>query len=111
MIELEKTSRGTYSTNFFSIFINGDFQPNLNQLGKKDLGTFAHEYLHYIQNLTTIYGLRNGIFHFQLLKEVKEFLKSTSKIDLPLKLNFLSDRIKKEIKGLMLGISLAMITS
>jgi len=93
MLDFEKVPRGIYNTNFFSIFIDGQFDAKLENLNKQDLGTFAHEYLHFIQNLTTLYGLKYGIFHFQRLGELKRFLESSSEISLPINDDFMSNRI------------------
>ncbi len=84
-METEYETRGFYKPSFFSIFINGGFDMNFENMIQKDLGTFVHEYIHYLQNITTIFGLRNSIFYFSYLFEVKKYLYENSNIKLPLK--------------------------
>lgn len=86
MIDMsEYELRGIYKPHFFSIFINGHYDPDLTKLSTQNLGTFAHEYIHYLQNLTTIFGLRNSVFYFKYLYEVKTHISKNSELKLPLK--------------------------
>lgn len=95
MINLEKELRGIYYTNYFSIFINGNFDGEIEKMSHRDKGTFAHEYLHYLQNIITIYGLRAGIFQFKLLAELKKYIEDNKEITLPIGDKFMSERILK----------------
>jgi len=83
-MNLDFEYRGIYFTSFFSIFINGDFELNLNNLNKKDLGTFVHEYCHYIQNVDTLLGLSNSQFFYIFISELRQFLNTQNSISLPL---------------------------
>ncbi|WP_339926229.1 hypothetical protein [uncultured Cyclobacterium sp.] len=77
--------RGFYKPHFFALYINGRYDPDLNNLSTPDLGTFAHEYVHYLQNITTIFGLRNSVFYFRYLYELKSHIAKNSAFELPLK--------------------------
>ncbi len=77
--------RGFYKPHFFTLFINGQYDPDLAKLSAQDLGTFVHEYVHYLQNITTIFGLRNTIFYFRYLYELKTHISKNSELVLPLK--------------------------
>ncbi len=92
-MEKEYTIRGFYRPHFFSLFINGEFNIDLSEISKTDLGTFVHEYIHYLQNLTTIFGLRNSMFYFSYLYEVKKHIAENDKIEIPIKIDF-SETIK-----------------
>jgi hypothetical protein len=82
--EIEYETRGFYKPHFFSLYINGDFNRDLSQLSQQNLGTFVHEYTHYLQNVTTIFGLRNSIFYFRYLYEVKKYISENETLTIPL---------------------------
>ena len=92
-MEKEYTIRGFYRPHFFSLFVNGEFNEDLSEISKTDLGTFVHEYIHYLQNLTTIFGLRNSMFYFTYLYEVKKHIVEHDEIEIPIKVDF-SETIK-----------------
>ncbi len=54
---LEKALRGFYRTGCFHIYLAGSFDQDLNQMSQQDLGIFLHEYVHYLQNISTPYGI------------------------------------------------------
>jgi hypothetical protein len=91
--ETEYEIRGFYKPHFFSLFINGDFNSDFTILSKQNLGTFVHEYIHYLQNITTVFGLRNSIFYFHYLYEVKKYVAENDNLILPLKDIKLTDNI------------------
>lgn len=86
--------RGFYKPSFFSLFINGSFNEDYSVMSVKDLGTFVHEYIHYLQNITTIFGLRNSVFYFNYLFEVKKHIYENNQLELPLVVAF-SDKIRR----------------
>lgn len=55
--ELEKALRGFYRTGCFHIYLAGSFNQDLAQMSQEDLGTFLHEYVHFLQNISTPYGI------------------------------------------------------
>lgn len=85
MNDNEYELRGFYKPHFFSIFLNGEFDIEFQNLKKNDLGTFVHEYTHYLQNITTIFGLKNSIFYFHYLYEVKKHINESQQLTVPIK--------------------------
>lgn len=83
-METEYELRGFYRPHFFSLFINAEFYGDLSDLTQTDLGTFVHEYVHYLQNVTTIFGLRNSLFYFNYLYEVKRYIVDNESLKIPL---------------------------
>lgn len=81
--KIEKELRGYYRTGCFHIYLRGGFDPDLSKMSREDLGTFLHEYVHFLQNISTPYG----IFEAVALNEaaVEAFIDITPKdeIDLP----------------------------
>lgn len=82
MIELE-SYRGFYNTSFFHIYINGEFKDDLEKMSTKDQGTFVHEYIHYIQNISTVYGLRYSDFFHSYILWSERYIKEHESINLP----------------------------
>lgn len=83
-MDTEYEIRGFYRPNFFLIYINGEFTKEFDQMSQKDLGTFVHEYTHYLQNVTTVFGLRNSIFYFRYFYEVKKYIFKNESFRVPL---------------------------
>ena len=48
---------GTYYPRFLEMYINTDKLVELPKLSRLELGTFFHEWIHFIQDLTTAYGV------------------------------------------------------
>jgi hypothetical protein len=80
---METEFRGEYYPAFFSIYLNGDYNEKFEELSDLDLGTLAHEYLHYVQNIDTLMGLSNSQHFFVLYNEA---LKQASQSLIPIKL-------------------------
>lgn len=83
-MDLELDYRGQYWPSFFSIFLNGDFDTSLEKMTEEDLGTFAHEYMHYIQNIDTLCGLANSQFYHIFIAELKEYIDKSPTITIPI---------------------------
>lgn len=49
------------------------------------MGTLVHEYVHYLQNITTIFGLRNSLFYFNYLFEIKKHIIDNNNFEIPLR--------------------------
>lgn len=49
--------RGSYATSFYKIYLNGSYNPDISQMTQKDQGTLLHEYIHFIQNVSTVWGM------------------------------------------------------
>lgn len=56
---------GTYYPNFLEIYVNTDKAVVLHKLSKKELGTFFHEWIHFIQDITTSFGCYNAYVYFE----------------------------------------------
>ncbi|HJV78568.1 MAG TPA: hypothetical protein VJ602_09305, partial [Paludibacter sp.] len=78
--------RGFYKPNFFSIYIDGEFDKELKDMSLSDSGTFVHEYVHYLQNITTSLGLRSSSFYYTCFSDLMHFIADQHEIILPVKL-------------------------
>ena len=53
----EKSSK--YKTNHFHMFVDDDVSiPDVENMSDDAFGTLIHEYVHYIQHITTLFGIR-----------------------------------------------------
>lgn len=51
-----KTSK--YETNHIHMIVDGDISFPVTNMNDKQYGTFFHEYIHYLQHFTTMFGVK-----------------------------------------------------
>lgn len=100
-IELENELRGKYSTSFFHIYTTGDYnKDDISLLTKKDVGTFIHEYVHFWQNIGTLWGLGYSILFYNEIRSFVDEIKNKDEIKLPVNIclnKYRDERHKYEI--------------
>lgn len=101
--ELLAQLRGEYSTSFYRIFMDGKYDQNLSRMSPKDMGTFVHEYIHYMQNISTLWGMYESLIRYQCIAEAKEELERINDIPLLYKFNF-SETLRKRLHVLKIGL-------
>lgn len=80
---------GSYSPAFYYIYLKTDKDlDDFSNLTKEEITVFIHEYTHFLQDILTIYGLRNILQVTDSIKSLIQQLKdeSTSPIQLPITL-------------------------
>jgi len=107
--ELLYELRGYYKPSFFYIYLEGDFSDDVGNLSIKDRGTFVHEYIHYIQNIATYWGLYCSIVRYQELVELKSHLIASENIEIPLNIEY-SDSLKNKNEWVKLGNGTSFFT-
>ena len=90
--------RGYYKPSFFYIYLKGSFNIDLDLLSIKDRGTFVHEYIHYVQNIATYWGLYSSIVRYQELMEFKSHLITSETVDIPVVVYY-SEKLRKKMIG------------
>jgi len=80
---LEKALRGFYRTGCFHIYLAGSFDQDLNQMSQQDLGIFLHEYVHYLQNISTPYGIFEAVALNEAAVETFIDIAPKEEIELP----------------------------
>lgn len=79
-----------YKSNFFHIYLEGESLINndnrFNRISTRDYGSFVHEYIHYIQQITTPYGIKYNSYFNNNLILYRELVNSKEVINLPLEL-------------------------
>lgn len=80
---LEKALRGYYRTGCFHIYLDGSFDPDLTKMSQADLGTFLHEYVHFLQNISTPYGIFEAVALNEAAVETFIDIQPKKEIELP----------------------------
>lgn len=78
------STRGFYKIGLFNMYIKGRLSFDLERLSTKDQGTFVHEYIHFLQNVTTVSGLRFSSFYVNFIIRLIRWLKEEESIVVPI---------------------------
>lgn len=81
--EYEKELKGSYKTGCFEIFLRGQFSQDLTSMSTEDLGTFLHEYVHFLQNISTPWGIFAAIVRNNDLCEFVHSMDDKDEIHIP----------------------------
>lgn len=91
MPHVSRTNLGEYITSFFLIKLNTYLQDGLglfDQLDEEKLSTFVHEYLHFLQDVTTVTGLARFVSMSKLIQTcIYEVYQSKGSLELPYSLS------------------------
>ena len=91
-----KTSK--YETNHIHMIVDGEISFPVTNMNDKQYGTFFHEYIHYLQHFTTMFGVKICTMYNKMFILYVDYLKHNKTVKLPLEL-------WKEDQGLMNFIS------
>ena len=104
-IDILEGQASKYETNHIHMIVDGNVALSLTFMCNKEYGTFLHEYIHYLQHFTTLYGVKICAIYNKMFNLYREHILKHSPIYLPLKLwttdEKLSDFIahKNKIEG------------
>ncbi|MGV8136025.1 MAG: hypothetical protein AB2L20_12485 [Mangrovibacterium sp.] len=77
--------RGKCETNFFHMVINDELPSvNFSEYTQKIKGTYIHEYCHYIQFISTIFGITYGFLYNTYFTRCREHFEGNKSISIPL---------------------------
>ena len=76
--------RGCYSTSFYSIYLNGTYKPDISQMTRKDQSTLLHEYIHFIQNVSTVWGMYFSMYIYNVMFQTLHTLAVQQEITIPI---------------------------
>lgn len=77
--------RGKCETNFFHIVINDELPSvDFSEYIPKVKGTFVHEYCHYIQFVSTIFGIQYGFVYNTYFSRCRQYIEGSTSISIPL---------------------------
>jgi len=66
----QKANRGEYIPAFFEMYLKIDGEIDLNKLSERDFSLFFHEYIHFLQDITTTYGLNTCFAYGEYVQSV-----------------------------------------
>lgn len=92
---IERELRGYYRTGCFNIYLNGMFDPNFEIMNRRDLGTFLHEYVHFLQNISTPYGIYEA--NVRNIQAIETFMavKNEDEISIPYHTNYSQELLNR----------------
>lgn len=82
---IERAIRGYYRSSAFEIGLAGSFSQDVAQMSLKDQGTFLHEYVHFMQNIATPWGIFASIARNNDLAEFVHSIEKEHTITIPYK--------------------------
>lgn len=98
-----QSCRGFYTNGFFHIFIDGEFNPMINEISTiTDRGTSVHEYIHFIQNIGTLWGLYESMTRYEHLIEFKQAIAKEKDIKRPF-VPQISESLQKKYEYIRFG--------
>ncbi len=89
--------RGFYTHGYFYIYLNGTFSLQLDNMSIPDLGTFFHEYVHFIQNISTLWGIKRGMTYNNFMCDLFNAAKHAKEIHIPFVGFAIDPKTKKEL--------------
>nr|WP_294708984.1 hypothetical protein [Prevotella sp.] len=93
----EKSSK--YKTNHFHMFVDDDVLiPDVENMSDDAFGTLIHEYVHYIQHITTLFGIRTCSMFHKISILYRTYISDHDKIELPLELCSKDENIKQYLQ-------------
>src|SRR5690554_6833693 len=104
-----ETTRGYYNPSFLKLTVNADCDlSDLNRLSKAHLSTFFHEYIHFIQDLTTTFGVTNASIIANRLRYYNEQFRTSTDQFINVKIPLIdqsgaNSKLNAELQNLYLG--------
>ena len=101
--EEAREAYASYKPSFMEIKVPFDFQGDIDALSDKELGVLLHEYVHYLQNLSTPWGLYASMAEYgELVNVYRSIQESGDEIVIPVK-PYSTEHFEKQINLLNKG--------
>lgn len=76
-----------YETNHLHMYVDDDIDlGNLANMSLSSYATLVHEYIHYIQHITSLYGIRMSDMYNRVFSRYRDYIRNNEVIDIPLRL-------------------------
>lgn len=75
-----------YETNHIHMVVDGDITFPVTDMDNQQYGTFFHEYVHYIQHMTTLFGVKICAIYNKMFILYRDYIVKNETIKLPLEL-------------------------
>lgn len=87
-----------YETNHLHMYVDDDIDlENMENMTLSAYATFVHEYIHYIQHITSIYDIRMSDMYNRVFAKYRDYIRNNETIKIPLKLWETNDEIRSFI--------------
>ena len=87
-----------YETNHLHMYVDDDIDlVNMENMTLSAYATFVHEYIHYIQHITSIYDIRMSDMYNRVFAKYRDYIRNNETIKIPLKLWETNDEIRSFI--------------
>ncbi len=84
-----------YETNHLHMYVDDDIDlENLDNMTFSAYATFVHEYIHYIQHVTSLYDIRMSDMYNRMFAKYRDYIRNNETIKIPLKLWETDDAIR-----------------
>lgn len=93
-IDILEGRTSKYETNHIHMIVDGNISFPISDMNKYQYGTFFHEYIHYMQHMTTLFGVKICAMYNRMFVLYRDYITKHETIQLPLEL-------WKSNKGLM----------
>lgn len=75
--------------------VEGDVHIPASKMSPEEYGVFFHEYVHYLQHLTSAFGINRCMFFQQLFANVLEYVRTADSLSLPIDFAEHNEVVKK----------------
>lgn len=75
-----------YETNHIHMVVDGDITYPITNMDKQQYGTFFHEYIHYMQHMTTLFGVKICAMYNKMFILYRDYIINNETIKLPLEI-------------------------
>lgn len=96
-IDILEGRTSKYETNHMHMIVDGDISYPICDMTRNQYGTFFHEYIHYLQHITTLFGVRMCTMYNKMFILYRDYLEVHDTIMLPLKLWDINEGLSKFI--------------
>ena len=74
-----------YETNHLHMYVDDDIDlGNLDNMTLSAYATFVHEYIHYVQHITSIYDIRMSDMYNRVFSKYRDYIRSNKTIKIPI---------------------------
>lgn len=87
-----------FETNHLHMIIDGNIDYPFSNMETKEYSIFFHEYIHYLQTITTLYGIKMFSMYNSLFVSFIQYLRTNKTIRIPIRLEDENQNIKNFIE-------------
>lgn len=103
----QNANRGEYIPAFFEMYLKIDGDIDLNTMSEKDFSLFFHEYIHFLQDITTTYGLTTCYAYGEYIQSVVNDIYEKGRQEFEVPYIYIDNkdniRLSEQIQNLTLG--------